>query len=390
VTRPFLVLVALGVAVRLVVDAATDGVAFDLQSFHAVGDALRSDGFGVYGAIQPARWPYPPGYFPWVLIAGELPRFEHAIRLPAIAADVGIAWVVQDLLRRFGASEPRRLAAAAIVLLGPIFIGVSAFNGQLDPVAILPALLALWVWTKPGLGRRALFAGVLIGVAASLKTVPILMVLALAPSARSWREAGTLAAAAGLTLAVIFSPFVLSTPHEALRVFTYHGVPGFGGISWFAQPSFPHDVLAGRPVTATGALLFMRDHGHQAILWPALVLFTAYVFWRRPDPVLACVLLWLTVWVFGVNFFLQYLVWGLPFVLVRGHLVAAAAIQLALTPALLLVYNAPVSRTAALLGYTVPIVAAWFVGLGVLAAAVGFRARRVDVQSFAPASVDRS
>jgi hypothetical protein len=368
--RALLALCGLGLLVRLLVAATTDGVTFDLQSFHAVDAALRSDGFGIYGAIQPARWPYPPGYFPWVLAAGEIGQhvsFDRVIRLPPMAADVGIALVVQDLLGRFGAAPWRRVAAAAVVLAGPIFVGVAGYNGQLDPVAILPALLALWVWTKPGVAHRALYAGVLIGLAASLKTVPALMVLALAPSARSWREAAVLAGAAVGTLALIFAPFVIATPHEALRVFSYHGVPGFGGISWFAQPSFPHDVLAGRPVTATDGLLFMRDHGHQAILWPALAALAAFFAWRRPDPVLACVLLWLTVWVFGVNFFLQYLVWGLPFLLVRGHLAAAAAIQLALTPALLLVYNAPVGHTAALLGYTVPIVAAWLAGLGALA-----------------------
>jgi hypothetical protein len=72
-----------------------------------------------------------------------------------------------------------------------------------------------------------------------------------------------------------------------------------------------------------------------------------------------------------VNFFLQYLVWGLPFLLARGHLRAVAAVQLALTPAMLLVYNAPVDERAALLGYTVPIVATWLVA----AAALGVMTR---------------
>jgi hypothetical protein len=196
------------------------------------------------------------------------------------------------------------------------------------------------------------------------------MVLALAPSARTWREAMTLAVVAGATLAIVFAPFLLATPHEALRVFSYHGVPGFGGISVFAQPGFAQDVLAGKPVGATDALLFMRDHGHQAFLVPALVALTGLLAWRRPDPLTASMLLWLTIYAFGANFFLQYLVWGLPFLLVRGHLAWVAAIQLFLTPALLLVYNAPVSETAAMLGYTVPIVLAWIAACVALALVV--------------------
>jgi hypothetical protein len=287
-----------------------------------------------------------------------------------MAADVGIALIVQELLRRAGASRETRVAAAALVLLGPIFIGVAGHNGQLDPVAILPALAAYWVWTARECDpRRALYAGALIGIGATIKIVPLLMVLALAPSARSAREAVTLAATAASTLALVFAPFLFATPEDALGVFSYHGVPGFGGISVFAQPGFIQDVLAGKPVDATDALLFMRDHGHQAFLVPALLALMGLLAWRRPDPLTATVLLWLTVYTFGGNFFLQYLVWGLPFLLVRGHLAWVAAIQLFLTPALLLAYNAPVPETAAMLGYTIPIVIAWIaagVALGVM------------------------
>jgi hypothetical protein len=129
-------------------------------------------------------------------------------------------------------------------------------------------------------------------------------------------------------------------------------------------------VLSGKAVGATGALLFFRDHGHQAILLPALLALAALFAWRRPDALTASILLWLTIWAFGANFFLQYLIWGLPFLLVRGNLLAVAAIQLALTPALLLVYNAPVSETAAVLGYTIPVVLAWVASCAALAAMV--------------------
>lgn len=361
-------LLAAGLVIRLLVVASTDGVAFDMGSFRAVEAALRTDGFGMYGAIHPSRWPYPPGYLPWVALAGELGRItpfdlQTWIRLPPILADLAIAVVVQDLLGRAGASPRRRLIAAGLVTLGPVFAGVSSFNGQLDPVAILPALLALWVWTRPGMARRALIAGLLIGVGAAIKTVPLLMILALAPSARSWREAATLASAAGAVLVASLAPFVATTPDEALFVFTYHGVPGFGGVSLLTQPSFAQDVLAGKPVQATRALLFMRDHGHQVVLLPALAALALLFARRRPDPVTASVLLWLVVWAFGANFFLQYLVWGLPFLVVRGHLRAVAAVQAGLLLALLATYNAPVGEGWALALYTVPIVLAWLAAL---------------------------
>jgi hypothetical protein len=364
-------LLAAGLLIRLAVVAGTDGVGFDMGSFRLVLAALQDEGFGVYEAIHPSRWPYPPGYFPWILGAGELGErppleFQSWIRMAPVAADAAIALLVAGMLGRFGASARQRVGAVAAVALGPIFIGVSGFNGQLDPVAILPAVAALWVWTRPDQAHRALYAGLLIGLGASIKTVPILMVIALAPSARSWREAAALAAAAIGVLAAAMAPFALATPEEARLIFSYHGVPGFGGISLLVQPGFPQHILAGIPVEPSGALLFMRDHGHQVVLLPALVLLSVYLGRRREDPVRASVLLWLTVWAFGGNFFMQYLVWGLPFLLVAGHLRAVVAIQAALTVTLLITYNAPVSEGWALAGYTIPIVCAWLVALAVL------------------------
>src|SRR5207302_10782054 len=105
-----------------------------------------------------------------------------------IAADAAIAWLVQAGLGRAGASDRTRLSACALVALGPAFALISGMHGQIDSVAILPAVLALVVWERGG-SRRALAAGLLIGRAASIKTAPGLMVLALLPSVRSRREA---------------------------------------------------------------------------------------------------------------------------------------------------------------------------------------------------------
>ena len=150
VKRPLLAIIALGLLIRLAVDASTDGVAFDLQSFHEVDAALRAHGFGLYGAIQPARWPYPPGYFPWVLLAGELPRFEHAIRLAPMAADAGIALVVQDLLGRFGATRPPPPGRRRDRDGGPDLRRRRRLQRPARPGRDPPGARRAWVWTKPG------------------------------------------------------------------------------------------------------------------------------------------------------------------------------------------------------------------------------------------------
>jgi hypothetical protein len=101
-------LVILGLAIRLTVNLETDGVAFDLESFKATNLALHFHGFSAYEFLLLGRWPYPPGYFPWLLVAGKIAEgadFFKVVRLPPMAADVGIALIVQELLRRAGASR---------------------------------------------------------------------------------------------------------------------------------------------------------------------------------------------------------------------------------------------------------------------------------------------
>lgn len=367
--RALALIVGAGLLIRLGVVFTADGIFFDLHSYRRVLDSLKVGGLSVYELIEPRNWPYGPGYFPWVLAAGKLGQhmpFDQAIRLGAVLADAGIALLVQDLLRRGGAGRRRRLQGAAIVSLGPIFIGVSGHNGQVDPAATLAALGAYWVWTRPGQRRRAVWAGVLLGAGAAIKTVPLLLTLPFAASARSRREgAGVVAVTTGFLFLALL-PFYLRTPEEVLLISQYHGLPGLGGLGLLAEPGFSAAVLAGEPVAPTDTLLTLATTATGLILTPALLALGALLIWKRPDLLTGICLTWLVVYVFGVNFLVGYLVWLLPFLVVRGHFGAAVGLQLALTPAMLAIFNAPVDRAVAVVAYTGAMGLAWMVAAGVL------------------------
>src|SRR5207248_680041 len=124
--------------------------------------------------------PYPPAYLPWTLLAHALSPvvgFRFVVALPAIAADAALTYLVARALERRGASEATVLGAACLVAFGPIFALTSGYHGQIDSLAILPTVVALERWTRGG-ESRALFAGVLLGVAASIKTPAGLVLLA--------------------------------------------------------------------------------------------------------------------------------------------------------------------------------------------------------------------
>ena len=341
--------IAVGAVVALVIAGVTDGEPYDMESFRLVNGALHRDAldlYGQYGQTGRIRWPYPPGFLPWVYLAGEASRnlhldFELLIRLPSIAATGATAWFVQDFLRMKSLTKATRLGAASLVSLGPSFLIVSGYHGQIDALAILPGVIALWHWTRsePGLSR-ALTAGLLIGVGGVVKTVPLLLVLALLPSVGSRREGAALLGGAVTPVALAFAPFALAGSLPSIDVLTYRGLPGVGGISLLAQPTFAVAVLGIRPVAPSGLAELVADHG--SLLTYAALLGVAVVGWRsRRSPVEIATLLWLAVLVFGVNFFFQYALWGLPFFLMAGHVRGVAAAQVALGGASLIFYLRP-------------------------------------------------
>jgi uncharacterized membrane protein len=360
--RALWLMIGAGLAARLIVAAVTNANTDDLHSFDFVRTALREDPLHVYQDVPELRWPYPSGYFPFVALCAAIDSalgidFRHLLRLGPVAADIGLAALVQHLLGMRGASERTRLAGAALVLFGPVFFGVSAYQGQLDPVAILPALAAFVLWQRDG-QSRALHAGLLIGLGASVKTVPLLMVLALAPSARSLRELVTLATAAAAVPVAMLAPFLIVDAGSVIDHLRYRGFPGLGGLSLVATPQFPLFWQADHLPPTGEQTIFLLDHG-DLIAAAGLIAAAAVLARFRPDPLGAAAIVWLAVWVFGVNFFVQYLVWGLPFLLARGQLRAVAAIQALAGPAVLLLYLERSEEWLLWSVYTIPMIALW-------------------------------
>jgi hypothetical protein len=58
-----------------------------------------------------------------------------------------------------------------------------------------------------------------------------------------------------------------------------------------------------------------------------LVAYAGFVLRYRPALIDAAVLLWLAIYAFSPNFFLTYLVWGLPFFIMAGYLRQVAILQ---------------------------------------------------------------
>ncbi len=333
-------------------------------------DALRDRPLDLYSLVNASapHWPYPGGFLPWIALSGWLSdatglRFDGLVQTAPIAADAALAWLVQAYLGRRGADDRTRLGAAALILAGPVFLVVSGYHGQLDAAAILPAVLAFWAWESPRVSHRALVAGLLIGLAGSIKAVPLVVAVALLPSSRSVREGLTLLIAAALVPLVSVAPFLVHDLHGTLDGLRGNrGVPGFGGISLLVQPDLSAVWLGTRPdVALSPASRALFDHGTPFAVG-ALLVTGAVLLWRRVEPLPASVLMWLTVYAFGINFGITYLIWGMPFFLLAGYLRAVLLIQAALVIPLALLYIR-IGRDLPLHWVYTPILLALWIGL---------------------------
>jgi hypothetical protein len=356
---------------------AAAGVSADVTSYEAVATALASHPLHVYSAAnapapwQPDQyvfhWPYPPGFLPWIRLSDALRRvtsvpFDVWIRIPGVVAPLGLALVVQEQLGRAGKSEGVRLGAAALIALGPVFI-LDSFDAQIDGLAILPATIAVGYWLHGG-RQRSLVSGVLIGVGTALKTVPILTVLALLPTARNNRERVELLAIALAVPVATALPFVARDPAGVVRISRYTGIPGFGGLSMLVQPRLIAFWLNGEIVLPSPVVTWMMSHAG-AILGIAFVVAMAALVLRRTDAVSAALLLWLLVFVASPSVSPLYLCWGLPFILLAGKLRLAFLLQaLAAGPAVLLYLHPPLPHKV--LTYVLLMALVWLACLSAL------------------------
>jgi hypothetical protein len=342
----------------------------DILTFLFVGARAKLGFLHAYSTnIDGTYWPYPPGYLPWLVAAIDLSKdlnvaFDRVVQLLPIAADLGIAACVYVYLGWRGGSLGTRVAGFSLVMLGPVFIAISGYHGQLDAVAILPAVAGFLVWDRRRGSGRAVGTGALLGIGAVLKTVPMLMVVPLAASTDSMRERVRLVVAALAVVVAVCLPFYLAEP-AGFRggPLEYSGATSRGGLSLVADPGFAVDRRLSTGLELGGAPSELANSLSEAsgpITAAVLLALVFFLFRYRPAAIDGVVLLWLVVFAFSPNFLLQYLVWALPFFIMAGYLWEAAILQVAVVPVLLLTYLSPsVFDRAGATAYVVMMICLW-------------------------------
>jgi hypothetical protein len=144
--------------------------------------------------------------------------FTAIVKLPGLAAEIGLAWVVFAAVRRLVGAERSRLAMLAC-WLNPALLSSGSVLGYLDPLFLLPAVAAV---VAAAAGQTwltgALFAAAVLTKAQGVLLVPI-VALAVVGTTRTTAgryaervalRLGETAAGAALTTVVVVSPFAVA------------------------------------------------------------------------------------------------------------------------------------------------------------------------------------
>jgi hypothetical protein len=344
------VMIGAGAVLRLVV-MVHEPLTGDLEHFQRTAEVIQRIGFRAYGTLNAfdaanpfnyRSYSYPPGFVPWLVFADAFEGRGFAIvaRIPPVLADLALAWLAQWHLRRVGAAPRVRVAAVALVAFGPVFICVSAVNGQIDGVAFVPVVLAALLWQYGTSERRAVAAGLLLGLGGLVKLVPLLFVLALLPTAHGARERALLLTSATIPMLIVLAPFVAADHSGVLDSLFYGGYPGGGGLAVLIQPDLARHYLTDYrfPLSAPGRVL--QDVGVVITLVAVASVFLLMVR-RRTSALEASLLLGLTLVVFATNFYEQYLLWLMPLAIICARIALVFVVQLIMLPYLLIAGATP-------------------------------------------------
>ncbi len=163
--RGILILLALGLALRLIIAYLLPGSGFrvDIQSFQFWANDLADNGlYGFYD--RPFFHDYTPGYLYVLWAIGSLANLfgtagpGDLIKVPPILADIALGYLVWSMSRELGASERASRIAALLVVLNPVTWVDSTIWGQVDSVGLIPLLLAVRELWRDRLERAAVFA----------------------------------------------------------------------------------------------------------------------------------------------------------------------------------------------------------------------------------------
>ena len=219
-------------------------------------------------------------------------------KLPNVAADFAVGWLIYVVLRRQGHSARVQVAGMALYLFNPLTLYNGAYYGRFDSIPLAFLLLALEC-------RRSRWFALIYAVAIAAKTFPLFLLPALAVG-RERQSVRRLALALGIVL-VLALPYIMTDTRGLLSYLFVNNTgtiryTGLGRLSWYLLLWSNHWLSMGQILTLARLA---------TLLFPLVLLGVAH----RPlyAKATTCFVLFL---VLNRTVYEQYLLWPVPFLIV--------------------------------------------------------------------------
>ena len=219
---------------------------------------------------------YPP---PWPLLLGLIYRlsfnivpnlflYNFAIKVPVMASNVGLAYLVKTIMKRTGASERKIQAAWLFLLFNPFILLTTTAWGEFDTLIALLCVASLYFLSRGMIGKSAL----LLSLSVVLKPIslPLLGLPLLFSPTKNWRKISIyILISIAVVLSLWFLPFYVegwTLPSSVNSYFTMAG-----GMTLF------NIVEIIRDTTVLPASL-----GFLGYIWIPMMLLGYYIVYRDP------------------------------------------------------------------------------------------------------------
>jgi len=309
--------------IKLYLALTTEG-SLDAAGFLDHLHKIREFGVGAYrvrGALDnPFNSPPPMIYLirTWGWLTDHTGiRFAFWLRLPSIIADIGSFLCVGAFLEKESPTAKRFPVLVALALC-PTAILISGYHGNTDSLMIFLVLLSIYFVETD---KPRWQAGVVFGLALSVKVMPLCFIPALFFYLKDLRTRAQFFCAATFTFIVCSLPYLAQDPKAIwASVFGYGSIYGHWGWSLLAVLTFPtRPTYLHEPFDVQGShAVFAQILKFLTIA--AILIVSLWLNRREKNPSLFVQsgLITAIVLFMAPGFGVQYLVWLVPFVAALG------------------------------------------------------------------------
>lgn len=223
------------------------------------------------------------GYPPiWALLLGLIYRltfnftsnlflYNFGIKIPIIAANIGLAYTTKTILQKMGASPKKIQVAWLFLLFNPFLLLTTAAWGQFDTLVALLSVASLYFLSKSMIGKAAILLS--LGIVLKPIALPLLGLPLVFSPTQTWRKSLTYISISAVTIATLwFLPFDLlgwAAPSSASQVGSYFQMAG-------AMTVFNILKLVQNTAVLPAGLEFL------GFLWIPALMIGYYYFYRNP------------------------------------------------------------------------------------------------------------